>query len=87
MVHHALHNALIPVITVVGLQVGTLLGGAVVTETVFSIPGLGRMMVDGIFERDFPAVQGAILVVVLCILLLNLAIDISYQLLDKRISH
>jgi peptide/nickel transport system permease protein len=86
LIHHALRNALIPVITVVGLQVGTLLGGAVVTETVFSIPGLGRMMVDGIFERDFPSVQGAILIVVLCILLLNLLIDLSYQFLDKRIA-
>src|SRR5690606_20144631 len=82
---HALKNALIPVVTVVGLQVGTLMGGAVVTETVFSLPGLGRMIVDGIFGRDFPAVQGAILVVVLFILLLNLVVDVSYRLLDRRI--
>jgi peptide/nickel transport system permease protein len=86
LLHHALPNAAIPVVTVVGLQVGALMGGAVVTETVFSLPGLGSMMVNGIFERDFPSVQGAILVVVLCILLLNLLIDVSYQLLDKRIS-
>jgi peptide/nickel transport system permease protein len=83
---HAMRNALIPIITVVGLQVGTLIGGAVVTETVFSLPGLGRMMVDGIFGRDFPAVQGAMLVVVIGILLLNMLIDISYRVVDKRIA-
>jgi peptide/nickel transport system permease protein len=86
LVGHALRNAMIPIITVVGLQVGTLLGGAVVTETVFSLPGLGRMIVDGIFSRDFPAVQGAILAVVIGILLLNLLIDVSYRLLDRRIT-
>lgn len=86
VMRHALRNALIPVVTVVGLQVGTLLGGAVVTETVFSLPGLGRMMVNGIFERNFPVVQAAILVVVIGILMLNLATDISYRLMDKRIT-
>jgi len=86
VIGHALRNAMIPILTIVGLQVGTLLGGAVVTETVFSLPGLGRMIVDGIFARDFPAVQGAILVVVIGILLLNLLIDISYRLLDRRIA-
>ncbi len=84
IVLHALRNALIPVITVVGLQVSTLLGGAVVTESVFSLPGLGRMIVSGIFERNFPVVQAAILVIVTCVLLLNLLTDLSYQLLDKR---
>jgi peptide/nickel transport system permease protein len=83
--HHALRNALLPVITVVGLQMGTLLGGAVVTETVFSLSGLGRMIVEGIFQRDFPAVQGAIMVIVFGILLVNLLTDVSYFLLDKRI--
>lgn len=84
IVLHALRNALIPVITVVGLQVSTLLGGAVVTESVFSLPGLGQMIVSGIFERNFPVVQAAILVIVTCVLLLNLVTDLSYQLLDKR---
>ncbi|MGK6314326.1 ABC transporter permease [Neorhizobium sp. DT-125] len=82
---HALRNSLIPVITVVGLQMGALIGGAVVTETVFSLPGLGRMIVDGIFERDFPVVQGAILVVVLGVLLVNLVTDLSYTLVDRRV--
>lgn len=86
VMRHALRNGLIPVVTVVGLQVGTLLGGAVVTETVFSLPGLGRMIVSGIFERNFPVVQAAILVVVIGILLLNLVTDLSYRLLDKRIT-
>jgi peptide/nickel transport system permease protein len=85
IVFHGLRNAMIPVITVTGLQLGTLIGGAVVTETVFSLPGLGRMMVDGIFGRDFPAVQGAILVVVVGILLLNVLMDLSYRMVDKRI--
>jgi peptide/nickel transport system permease protein len=84
--HHALRNALLPVITVVGLQVGTLLGGAVVTETVFSLSGLGRMIVEGIFQRDYPAVQGAILVIVFGVLIVNMLTDVSYFLLDKRIS-
>jgi peptide/nickel transport system permease protein len=84
--HHALRNALVPVITVTGLQISTLLGGAVIVETVFSMPGLGRMIVDGIFERDFLAVQGAILAIVLGILLLNVLIDILYHAIDPRIS-
>jgi peptide/nickel transport system permease protein len=82
---HGLRNALLPVITVVGLQVGTLLGGAVVAETVFSLSGLGRMIVEGIFQRDFPAVQGAILVIVFGILFVNVLTDLSYFVLDRRI--
>ena len=86
MVHHALRNALLPVVTVVGLQIGTLLGGTVVTETVFSLSGLGRMVVDGIFQRDLPAIQGAILVIVLSILVVNLLTDIAYHLVDVRVA-
>lgn len=86
VVKHALRNALNPIVTVVGLQVGALLGGAVVTETVFSMPGLGRMLVDGIFQRDFAAVQGAILVIVLGVLLVNLVADLLYAALDRRIN-
>ena len=69
----------------VGLQFGTLLGGAVITENIFSLPGLGSMVVDGIFNRDFPAVQGAVLTIVIGVLLLNVIIDGMYRLIDKRI--
>ncbi|CAH1650165.1 ABC transporter permease [Chelatococcus asaccharovorans] len=85
ILRHALRNALIPIVTVVGLQMGALLGGAAITESIFSIPGLGQMVVDGIFNRDFPAVQGAILVIVTSILFLNLVIDIAYSWIDKRV--
>lgn len=85
IIRHALRNAMMPVVTVIGLQMGALIGGAVVTETVFSLPGLGRMIVDGIFERDFPVVQGAILVVVVGVLVINILTDLSYAFLDKRV--
>ncbi len=84
MFKHALRNALIPVVTVIGLQIGALLGGAVVTETVFSLPGLGRMVVEGIFTRDFPVIQGAVIFIVLCVLAVNLATDIVYRFVDPR---
>lgn len=86
IVRHALRNALIPIVTVVGMQMGTLLGGAAIAESVFSLPGLGQMVVDGIFNRDFPAVQGAILVIVTFILFLNLIVDIVYAWIDKRVA-
>lgn len=82
---HALRNSLIPVTTVVGLQIGTLVGGAVVTETVFSMPGLGRMIINGIFWRDFAVVQGGIMTIVLFVLLINLLTDLAYVLLDPRV--
>lgn len=82
---HALRNALIPVVTVVGLQTGALVSGAVVTETIFSLPGLGRMLVEGIFERDIAPVQAAILIIVLGVLLVNLFTDLAYVVLDRRI--
>ena len=85
ILRHALRNALIPVVTVIGLQVGALLGGAVVTETVFALPGLGRMLVEGIFQRDFPAVQGAVLFIVAAVLLVNLVTDLLYAVLDPRV--
>lgn len=84
VLRHGLRNALIPVVTVIGLQVGALLGGAVVTETVFAMPGLGRMLVEGIFQRDFPAVQGAVLFIVAAVLAVNLATDLLYAVLDPR---
>jgi len=82
---HALKNALIPVITVVGLQFGALLGGTVLTESVFAINGLGRMIVDAIRMRDLPLVQGSILVVSLLFVLVNLIVDISYKFLNKKV--
>jgi peptide/nickel transport system permease protein len=84
---HAVRNALIPVITVIGLMLGRLLGGAVVTETIFAIPGIGRTIVDAIFSRDFPIVQGTILMMALVVLLLNLIVDLLYGLLDPRIRY
>ncbi|GGK16954.1 glutathione ABC transporter permease [Caldalkalibacillus thermarum] len=82
---HALRNALIPVVTVVGLQFGSLLGGAVLTEVVFAINGMGRLIVDAIYARDFPVVQGTVLVASVLFVLVNLLVDISYRLLNKRV--
>jgi peptide/nickel transport system permease protein len=86
LVSHALPNAVNPVITVVGLQVGTLLGGAVITEMVFSLPGLGKMLVDGILNRDLPVVQGACLVAVLFVIAVNFLVDILYTIVDPRMN-
>lgn len=87
LVRHALKNALIPVITIVGLQFGFLLGGTVVTETIFSRPGIGRLMVDAILWKDFPIVQGVVLLVALVYTLINLTVDIAYTYLDPRIRY
>lgn len=84
---HALRNAMIPVISVIGLQFGQLLGGAVLTETVFSWPGLGRLTVRGIFARDFVLVQGAVLTFALAFVFINLLIDLSYAYIDPRIHY
>jgi peptide/nickel transport system permease protein len=84
---HAVKNALIPVVTVVGLQVGYLLGGDILIETVFSYPGIGLAMVNGILARDFPLVQGAILLVASAYVLVNLSVDIFYAYLDPRIRY
>ncbi len=84
---HALRNALIPVITVIGLQVGTLLAGAVLTETIFSWPGVGKWLIDAIGRRDFPAVQGGILLIAVTIIAVNLAVDLLYGLINPRIRH
>ncbi len=84
---HALRNALIPVVTVLGLQYGHLLGGAVVLETVFSRPGLGRLTVDAILAKDFPLVQGAVLFTAVIYVLVNLLVDISYVWFDPRIRY
>lgn len=82
---HALKNALIPVVTIVGIQFGGLLAGAVLTESVFAINGLGRLIIDSILQRDFPVVQGAILVISVSFVLVNLIVDISYRMLNKRV--
>lgn len=87
VLRHALKNALIPVITMIGLQLGTLLGGAVVTETIFSRPGVGRLAVDAILSRDFPVVQGTVLFGALAYVLVNLIIDVLYTLVDPRIRY
>jgi peptide/nickel transport system permease protein len=85
VLRHGLRNALIPIVTVVGVQAGYLLGGAVLTETVFAWPGVGTLMVQGILARDFPLVQGCVLVVALCFVIVNLAVDALYAWLDPRI--
>jgi len=84
---HALKNAMIPVVTVFGLEFGYMLGGAVLTETVFSLPGVGRLMVDGIFQRDYPIVQGSMLLVATTFVLVNLLTDIAYAFFDPRIRY
>jgi peptide/nickel transport system permease protein len=85
IVKHALRNTLIPIVTIVGLQFGFLLGGAIVTETIFSIPGVGRLMVDAIRQRDMMVVQGGVLVIAFTFSIINLFVDISYAFLDPKI--
>ena len=85
LLHHALRNAAVPIVTVIGLGVALLIGGVVITETVFNIPGVGRLVVDAVNQRDYPVVQGVILVFSGVYVLINLAVDISYLLLDPRI--
>ncbi len=87
IVTHALKNALIPVVTIVGLQVGGLLGGAIITETIFAFPGVGRLIVQSIFERDFPLVQGGVLLLAFIFLFINLCVDLLYAFLDPRIKY
>ena len=82
---HALKNALISVVTVVGLQLGGLLGNTIITETLFALPGVGRLMIDSIFSRDFFVVQGVILFLAVGYVLSNLLVDVLYSYLDPRI--
>jgi len=84
---HALRNALIPTITVIGLQVGSLMSGTVVTETIFSRQGLGRLAVESILAKDFPVVQGTVLLGAVVYILVNLMVDLSYAFLDPRIRY
>jgi peptide/nickel transport system permease protein len=84
---HALRNALIPVVTVVGLEFGTLLSGAVITETIFAWPGLGQLLVGSILARDYPVVQGAVLLVAITFVLINLLVDLLYATIDPRVRY
>jgi len=82
---HAIRNGLIPVVTVLGLQMGALMGGAVVTEQIFVVPGFGRLVVEAVFTRDYPLVQGVVLITASAYVLVNLAVDVSYSFLNPRI--
>lgn len=84
---HALRNAMIPVITVIGLSVGTLLAGAILTETIFSWPGIGKWMVDSITRRDYPVVQSGLLLIAAMVMIVNLIVDMTYGLINPRIRH
>jgi dipeptide transport system permease protein len=87
VVVHALRNALVPVITVIGLQVGLLLSGAILTETIFSWPGIGNWLIHGVQSRDYPVVQGGILLVAAIVIVVNLAVDLLYGVVNPRIRH
>jgi ABC-type dipeptide/oligopeptide/nickel transport system permease component len=80
-----LRNAVIPYVTIAGLEAGVLLSGAVITETIFALPGLGRLMVDNIAQRDYPVVQGAVFIVATIYVLINLVVDVFYSVLDPRV--
>jgi dipeptide transport system permease protein len=84
---HALRNALIPVVTVIGLSVGVLLAGAILTETIFAWPGIGKWMVDSISRRDYPSVQGGLLLIAGVVMIVNLTVDLLYGLINPRIRH
>ena len=84
---HALRNALIPVVTTIGLQVGVMLAGAILTESIFSWPGIGKWMVDSVFKRDYPVIQGGLLIIACIIMTVNLVVDLLYGLINPRIRH
>jgi peptide/nickel transport system permease protein len=85
IIRHALRNGLIPIVTILGLQMGALMGGAVVTEQIFVVPGFGRLIVEAVFTRDYPLVQGVVLITASAYVLINLLVDVSYSLLNPRI--
>jgi len=85
VIRHALANAMIPIVTVVGLELGGLLSGAVIIETIFSLPGNGQLLVTAIFNRDFPVVQGLVVVIATVFILVNVLVDVVYALIDPRI--
>ena len=84
---HALRNALIPVVTVIGLQVGTLLSGAILTETIFAWPGIGKWLIEAIGRRDYPVVQGGLLMIATIIIVVNLLVDLMYGIINPRVRH
>jgi dipeptide transport system permease protein len=84
---HALRNALIPVVTTIGLQVGLLMAGAILTETIFSWPGVGKWMVDSVLRRDYPVIQSGLLIIAGVIMVVNLAVDLLYGMINPRIRH
>jgi peptide/nickel transport system permease protein len=87
LIRHALKNAGVPIVTVIGLGIALLISGAIVTETVFAIPGIGRLTVDAILRRDYPIIQGVILLFSAVYVLINLLVDLSYRLFDPRIRY
>ena len=84
---HALRNAMIPVITTIGLQIGMLMAGAILTETIFSWPGIGKWMIDSISRRDYPVVQGGLVLIAALVMFVNLVVDLLYGLINPRIRH
>jgi dipeptide transport system permease protein len=84
---HALRNAMIPVVTTIGLQVGVLMAGAILTESIFSWPGIGKWMIDSVSKRDYPVIQGGLLIIAGIIILVNLGVDLLYGLFNPRIRH
>jgi peptide/nickel transport system permease protein len=87
VIKHAFRNAMVPVVTVVALELGTVLGGAVITETIFAWPGVARLMVQSIYERDFPVVQAGVFLIGATLVILNLVVDVLYAYLDPRIRY
>ena len=87
ILRHAVRNALIPVITLIGLQAPLLIGGAVIIEQIFVLPGMGLMMLEAVNQRDYPVITGVFLVVGVAVMLINLVVDLSYGLLDPRVRH
>jgi ABC-type dipeptide/oligopeptide/nickel transport system permease component len=85
MLAHVFRNALLPVVTTLGLQLGLLLGGAVITEAIFSWPGLGSLVIESIFRRDYPMVQASVLVIAVSYIIINMLTDILYKVLDPRV--
>ena len=84
---HALRNALIPVVTIIGLQIGALMAGAVLTETIFSWPGVGKWLIESIGRRDYPALQGGVMLISSIVIAVNLIVDLTYGLINPRIRH
>ena len=87
LTRHAMKNALIPVVTIIGLQVGTALSGTLIIETIFNMPGVGRYFIGAILARDYPSVQGVVLVLATVVVFVNLAVDLVYAAIDPRISY